>query len=147
PRRAGQPVPHHPRARGRIRRLPRQLAAWRARRTRGKRYATRASKWYFGPCALCSTMQFGPSLLQAPPPHIRTTMKAYYHPAQALHHPQTYFTRGMMRTPQEVPDRASALVGAVKQLGFDLRQPPDAGMAPLTAVHALDYLQFLKTAH
>ncbi|OZI15833.1 acetylpolyamine amidohydrolase [Bordetella genomosp. 7] len=74
-------------------------------------------------------------------------MKAYYHPDQALHHPQTYFSRGMMRTPQEVPDRASALVGAVKQLGFDLRQPPDAGMAPLTAVHALDYLQFLKTAH
>ncbi|MDM9558999.1 histone deacetylase family protein [Bordetella petrii] len=74
-------------------------------------------------------------------------MKAYYHPDQALHHPQTYFSRGKMRAPQEVPARAAALAGAVQQLGLQLRQPPDAGMAPLTAVHALDYLQFLKSAH
>lgn len=74
-------------------------------------------------------------------------MKAFYHPAQALHHPQTYFSRGMMRTPQEVPDRAEALVEAARGLGFDLQPPPDAGMRPLTAVHSLDYLRFLRTAH
>ena len=38
-------------------------------------------------------------------------MKAYYHPDQALHHPQTYFSRGKMRAPQEVPARAAALAG------------------------------------
>lgn len=74
-------------------------------------------------------------------------MKAFYHPAQELHHPQSYFSRGMMRKPQEVPDRAAALVDAARRQGFDVRQPADAGIRPLTAVHSVDYLRFLRTAH
>ncbi len=74
-------------------------------------------------------------------------MKAFYHPAQRLHHPQTYFSRGKMRTPQEVPRRVEVLADAARQLGFDVREPVDAGMRPLNAVHSLDYLQFLRTAH
>lgn len=74
-------------------------------------------------------------------------MKAFYHPDQALHHPRTYFSRGMMRTPQEVPDRAERLVQAAQALGFAVETPPDAGMEPIAAVHSLEYLRFLRTAH
>lgn len=74
-------------------------------------------------------------------------MKAFYHPAQALHHPRTYFSRGMMREPQEVPGRVEPLLKAARDLGFDVKQPPDAGMRPLAAVHSVDYLRFLRTAH
>ncbi len=74
-------------------------------------------------------------------------MKAFYHPDQALHEPQSYFSRGKMRKPQEVAQRAEELVAAARTLKFDVQQPADAGMSPLTDVHALDYLQFLKSAH
>lgn len=74
-------------------------------------------------------------------------MKAFFHPAQGLHHPLTYFSRGMMRVPQEVPGRADALVQAAHTLGFDVAAPTDQGLAPLAAVHAPEYLQFLQTAH
>ena len=48
-------------------------------------------------------------------------MKTFFHADQALHHPQTYFSRGKMRTPQEVPERAMHLLAAAKRLGFDIR--------------------------
>ncbi|MFS2168064.1 hypothetical protein ACCD09_30500, partial [Variovorax sp. Varisp62] len=74
-------------------------------------------------------------------------MLTYFHPEQLLHHPRSYLSRGQMRTPQEIPDRALRLVAAVQSLGFDLRTPADAGMAPLAAVHSADYLRFLEDAH
>jgi hypothetical protein len=33
-------------------------------------------------------------------------MLTYFHPEQLKHHPQSYLSRGRMRTPQEVPERA-----------------------------------------
>ncbi|OAK65090.1 acetylpolyamine aminohydrolase [Variovorax paradoxus] len=74
-------------------------------------------------------------------------MLTFFHPEQLLHHPRSYLSRGQMRTPQEIPDRALRLVAAVQSLGFDLRTPGDAGMAPLAAVHSGDYLRFLEEAH
>ncbi len=74
-------------------------------------------------------------------------MKTFFHPEQLLHHPQIYLSRGQMRKPQEVPERASAILSGVNALGFDVQQPTDHGMAPLQAVHSEPYLQFLKTAH
>lgn len=74
-------------------------------------------------------------------------MKTFFHPEQLLHHPQTYLSRGQMRKPQEVPDRAVAILHGVHALGFDVREPADHGMAPLKAVHSALYLQFLETAH
>ncbi|QKH38969.1 histone deacetylase family protein [Achromobacter pestifer] len=74
-------------------------------------------------------------------------MKAYFHDDQKLHHPQTYFSRGKMRTPQEVPSRLDALAEAARKLGFDVQAPPDQGAGAISAVHTLDYLRFLQGAH
>lgn len=74
-------------------------------------------------------------------------MITYFHPAQLRHQPQSYLSRGRMRAPQEVPARAERLLEAVRALGFELREPPDAGQAPLAAVHSAAYLAFLAGAH
>ncbi|SFH66602.1 Acetoin utilization deacetylase AcuC [Collimonas sp. OK307] len=74
-------------------------------------------------------------------------MLTYFHPEQLLHHPRSYLSRGQMRTPQEIPERAARLVAASKALGFDVREPADFGMAPLQAVHDAGYLRFLEAAH
>jgi acetoin utilization deacetylase AcuC-like enzyme len=74
-------------------------------------------------------------------------MKAYFHADQRLHHPQTYFSRGRMRQPQELPQRLDGLVQAAQSQGFELRAPADQGTAAITAVHSLDYLRFLQDAH
>lgn len=74
-------------------------------------------------------------------------MKTYFHPEQLLHHPRSYLSRGQMRAPQEVPERASRLVAAARSLGFDVREPADRGVAPLAAVHDMNYLRFLEEAH
>jgi len=74
-------------------------------------------------------------------------MLTFFHPEQLKHHPRSYLSRGGLRTPQEVPERALQLVAAAKSLGFDVREPADAGQAPLAAVHGTAYLRFLEEAH
>jgi acetoin utilization deacetylase AcuC-like enzyme len=74
-------------------------------------------------------------------------MQTFFHPDQSLHHPQTYLSRGRMRAPQEIPQRADAILSGVRALGFEVRSPADAGMAPLAAVHGSAYLNFLQSAH
>ena len=73
-------------------------------------------------------------------------MKTFFHPEQLLHHPQTYLSRGQMRVPQEVPERAARILRAVKELGFPVCEPTDHGMQPLKDVHGEAYLRFLETA-
>jgi acetoin utilization deacetylase AcuC-like enzyme len=75
------------------------------------------------------------------------SMLTYFHPEQLLHHPRTYLSRGQMRSPQEVPERAARLVAAAKSLGFDVREPVDRGIAGIAAVHDTHYLRFLEEAH
>ena len=74
-------------------------------------------------------------------------MKTFFAPEQLLHHPQTYLSRGQMRKPQEVPDRALAILRGLGTLGLEASHPADHGMAPLLAVHSAPYLRFLETAH
>ncbi|MBB3258824.1 acetoin utilization deacetylase AcuC-like enzyme [Paraburkholderia bannensis] len=74
-------------------------------------------------------------------------MKTWFHPDQLLHHPCTYLSRGQMREPQEVPQRATRLAAAARSLDFDVREPADLGTAPLAAVHDMSYLRFLEEAH
>ena len=74
-------------------------------------------------------------------------MKTFFHDDQLLHQPQTYFSRGKMRKPQEVPERAEHLLAAARRLGFEIQVPDDYGVAPLRAVHSLPYLRFLESAY
>ena len=74
-------------------------------------------------------------------------MKAFFHPAQRLHHPRSYLSRGQMREPQEVPARIDPLLTVVKKLGYPLLEPTDYGQAPLAAVHSLAYLEYLSSAY
>lgn len=74
-------------------------------------------------------------------------MKTWFHPDQLLHHPRAYFSRGQLREPQEVPQRAEHLVAAARSLGFDVKAPADFGTAPIAAVHDMNYLRFLEEAH
>ena len=74
-------------------------------------------------------------------------MLTFFHPDQSLHHPRTYLSRGQMRSPQEIPNRATALLAAAQQTGCDIRIPQDHGMAPLLAVHDAGFLAFLAHAH
>lgn len=74
-------------------------------------------------------------------------MKTFFHPDQLQHQPQAYFSRGRMRAVQEVPERVLRLVDAARSLGFDVSTPDDAGLEPIAAVHARDYLEFLRSAY
>lgn len=74
-------------------------------------------------------------------------MKTFFHPSQRLHHPRSYFSRGQMRTPQEVPARVDALLQAVEKLGYPLLQPADHGSEPLLAVHGAGYVDYLRHAY
>jgi len=73
-------------------------------------------------------------------------MRSFFHPEQLLHHPRSYYSRGQMRTPQEVPERAQNLLKAARSLGFEILQPEDFGLDPLRAVHGAPYLTFLQEA-
>lgn len=74
-------------------------------------------------------------------------MKVYFHPDQLLHHPRSYYSRGKMRVPQEVPSRAERLLQAVLDIGMTRETPADFGIEPLAAVHSDEYLAFLAEAH
>lgn len=74
-------------------------------------------------------------------------MQSFFHPKQMLHHPKTYLSRGQMRVPQEIPDRATQILKGLAQMNLTVSEPADFGMAPLTAVHDPKYLSFLETAH
>ena len=76
-----------------------------------------------------------------------TDMKTFFHPDQRLHHPASYFSRGQMRTPQEIPDRVERILAGLDILGLPVVPPADHGLGPLLAVHDAGYLNFLQTAH
>jgi len=74
-------------------------------------------------------------------------MQAYFDQRQDHHHPQTYFTQGQMKQPQEIPDRTGQIQAGLRAAGLMLEAPRDHGTAPLNQVHDLGYLRFLASAH
>lgn len=74
-------------------------------------------------------------------------MKAFFHPSQNKHVPQSYLTRGQMRAPQELPERTPHMLKGLENLGVAVQQPADHGMAVINQVHDLGYLRFLESAH
>lgn len=74
-------------------------------------------------------------------------MNIYYHPLQMLHKPLSYYSRGKMREPQEKPERMQEFLKAVEESEYGLSEVQDFGITPITKVHDLGYVHFLKTAY
>lgn len=64
--------------------------------------------------------------------------------AQRAHDPQFFLSSGAQFPCPEKPARVDALLGAVRDLGGPVVQAPDAGIAPIRAVHPQRYLTFLQ---
>ncbi|WP_201555550.1 histone deacetylase family protein [Psychrobacter sp. 72-O-c] len=74
-------------------------------------------------------------------------MKVYSHEKQKLHHPQSYFSRGQMREPQEKPERLTELLKAPEALRLEVTTAKDIGIEPILAVHDFGYVDFLKHSY
>ena len=74
-------------------------------------------------------------------------MRVYSHEKQMLHHPQSYFSRGKMRQPQEKPERLLELLKAPENMGLKVTTARDIGIEPILAIHDLDYVRFLKHSY
>ena len=73
-------------------------------------------------------------------------MQVFWNPVELRHAPHFFLIRGQVRPHFEVPARAEALLGACQALGLPIAAPPPADPAALAAVHAADYLDFLRRA-
>lgn len=74
-------------------------------------------------------------------------MKLFFSPSQLAHAPQQFMSAGRIVAPFEVPERAERMAAGLTALGLELTAPEDAGLAPILAVHADHYVEFLRTAH
>ena len=69
-------------------------------------------------------------------------MRSYFDPRQLGHAPVSELHNGAFAPHAETPERARSILRAIG----DTAPPTDHGEGPLSAVHAPDYLAFLKTA-
>jgi len=67
--------------------------------------------------------------------------------AQRAHDPEFFLSSGAQQPCPEKPARVDALLGAVQAMGGPVVQAPDAGLAPILAVHTPRYVTFLQTIH
>ncbi len=65
--------------------------------------------------------------------------------AQRAHDPQFFLSSGTRQPCPEKPARIDSLLGAVNRMGLPVRPAPDAGIAPIAAIHPQRYLTFLET--
>ncbi|WP_424136479.1 histone deacetylase family protein [Roseomonas chloroacetimidivorans] len=71
-------------------------------------------------------------------------MQAFDHPLESAHAPQFFLMRGMLRPNFEVPARAAALREGLRSMGIVPKVPELPDRAALEAVHAPDYLDWLR---
>lgn len=74
-------------------------------------------------------------------------MEVVFSEAHARHAPKQFLLRGKFAATAETVARAENLVEAARGAGHRIVAPDDWGMAPVAAVHAVDYLEFLETGH
>jgi acetoin utilization deacetylase AcuC-like enzyme len=74
-------------------------------------------------------------------------MKTVFDPRQRHHDPQFFLSSGAPQPCPEKPARIDMLLDAVTSMGSTVITPPDAGIAPIRAVHPDRYLTFLQTIH
>ncbi len=85
-----------------------------------------------------------------PSPHstakpCRAVIQTVYAPNHREHRPQHFLVAGAPRPSPEVPERADALLAALRLAGHVPVEPPDHGIDPVAAVHSEPYLRFLET--
>ncbi len=74
-------------------------------------------------------------------------MKLFFSHAQLKHQPKQYMVHGKLIHAFENNDRATTLLGALADAGLSPSVPKDHGLAPVLAVHADHFLDFLRTAY
>ncbi|WMS43286.1 histone deacetylase family protein [Acuticoccus sp. MNP-M23] len=73
-------------------------------------------------------------------------MRVFYAPETEAHAPSFFLLRGKVAANEERAERATRLIAALDRIGLSHETPPDAGVAPLAAVHTPRYLAFLAEA-
>ncbi len=74
-------------------------------------------------------------------------MGLFFDERQLLHRPQQYGVHGRIVAPVENPDRAPALLRGLEGMGLPRLPVTDTGLAPILAVHADHYVEFLQSAY
>lgn len=74
-------------------------------------------------------------------------MKLFFDSQQMAHQPKQYMINGRITDPLENPARAQALIKVLTELGLTRKEPGDAGLDPVLAVHSDHYVAFLQTAY
>jgi acetoin utilization deacetylase AcuC-like enzyme len=74
-------------------------------------------------------------------------MKLFFSEAQLAHQPRQYMIHGKIVGAFETHERATTLLAALGEVGLVTSEPGDAGLAPIHAVHADHYVDFLSAAH
>ena len=74
-------------------------------------------------------------------------MKLFYSPRQLAHQPRQYMIHGKIVGAFETHARATTLLAALAEVGLTPSEPADSGLAPILAVHADHYVDFLRAAH
>lgn len=74
-------------------------------------------------------------------------MDVVFSPVQMNHRPSSFINRGRVMPSPEGPDRAEALLGAVRGLGLAVIAPQRFGRALYAKIHDGGYLDFLEHGH
>ncbi len=74
-------------------------------------------------------------------------MRAFFDERQLGHAPEVYLRFGSALPHPEQPERAIILRDMLREEGFEIAAPDDAGTGPIKAVHNPDYVDFLPDAH
>ncbi len=74
-------------------------------------------------------------------------MKFFFSDTQLAHQPTQYMVHGRLVHAFENADRASVLIEALESCGLTRMEPPSAGLAPILAIHADHFVEFLREAH
>ena len=73
-------------------------------------------------------------------------MKLFFSDRQLAHQPRQYMIHGRIVGAFETHERALALLAALGEAGLKASEPNDCGLAPIHAVHADHYVDFLRGA-
>ncbi len=74
-------------------------------------------------------------------------MKVVYNEAQKRHYPKNFVSSGVVTANPEQPERADRLLAGALAAGLEHEPTVDQGLAPISAVHTPEYVEFLMSAH